>query len=624
MLFAGFALVSISAQAGSIYVSPLGDDGDDGSLEKPLVSLRRAVELSREKIKPLKIVLRDGDYFETHVELKDEDSGLTIEAWPNETPVLYGGRRVTNWKQDGEHFFAAEFPEIMSGEWDFRALVVNDELRLRARLPESGRFEHESKWNVKWMSSTGGGWQTKPTQADLTSMKYKAGDLGEWLDLRNAELTVYHAWDESMVGLKSMNPTSRTLEFSIPTGHPPGAFPWASKSNTYVVWNVREGLKQPGQWYLDRTAGKIVYWPKVGEKIEDLKIVAPTGASIINFAGSEAKPVKDVHLRGLKFIATTAKLENGGFGALKLSGAIHGAWLDGCRITNSTLQAVGANAIRFWKAPRLKIENCKVLQTGAGGICVQASPQNVIHYNLVKNVGVYYPSGIGIMSRGANAKVGHNEIYNTSYSAINAAGDNILITCNRIARAMTVLNDGAAIYSFGSKGAVIRGNFAEDIKGQLAHAWYLDEQCENALVELNVSKNVAVPWHCHMAKGITFRNNYAQSDGDLIVSLPRSEKISFKNNIIECGGDLRFKNSQSIKMLSGNVFHVSGKILMKKLNQYKEIDSTEYQLKDGNIRVEESAVEISDEIYRLKKNEATKGLKIDVIDCSACGRRQHK
>jgi hypothetical protein len=42
--------------------------------------------------------------------------------------------------------------------------------------PESGTFTHESVFDVRWLSSVGGGWERKPTQEELTTLRYaKAG-----------------------------------------------------------------------------------------------------------------------------------------------------------------------------------------------------------------------------------------------------------------------------------------------------------------------------------------------------------------------------------------------------------------------------------------------------------------
>ena len=190
------------------------------------------------------------------------------------------------WEQDGDGLYAASLPGVKEGTWDFRALIVNGRYCPRARLPEKGFFEHPSVFDVPWMSTTGGGWKRKPTDAELTTMKYKPADLGPWLDIRNAEITVYHMWDESLVGISANDPNSHTLTFSTPSGHPPGAF----GVKNYVVWNVREGMTQPGQWYLDRTRGKVVYWPLPGEDMGKARMIAPTVESIITLRARGKTP----------------------------------------------------------------------------------------------------------------------------------------------------------------------------------------------------------------------------------------------------------------------------------------------------------------------------------------------
>ena len=102
------------------------------------------------------------------------------------------------------------------------------------------------------------------------------------------------------------------LTFSNPLGHPPGAF----GVNKYVVWNVREGLAEPGQWYLDRTAGKLVYWPLAGEDMNAALVVAPRVESILQLRGrpvqaagpqpmetQQAAPFQDRVRRNLQLMA---------------------------------------------------------------------------------------------------------------------------------------------------------------------------------------------------------------------------------------------------------------------------------------------------------------------------------
>jgi|GEM_PF-3188355 len=121
----------------TLFVSPDGNDDHDGTEAKPFASLARACAAARQlgRQQRRRIVLRGGHYYEASIRLGPEDSHLSIEAASGETPVLIGGRRVTGWEKDGPDFWAAPLPGVKEKKWDFRSLVVNGELRPRARLP---------------------------------------------------------------------------------------------------------------------------------------------------------------------------------------------------------------------------------------------------------------------------------------------------------------------------------------------------------------------------------------------------------------------------------------------------------------------------------------------------------
>ena len=571
--------VGLHASAGgaTFFVAPQGNDDWSGHVARPnadetdgpLATLGAACRAARETGagEPRRIVIQAGAYFlDAPVVLTDKDTGLTIEAASGADVTLYGGRIITEWEKDGGRFYAASLEGVREGRWDFRSLVVNGRYCDRARLPREGRFEHRSVFDVRWMSTTGGGWQRKPTEAELTHLRYKPEDLGEWLDVKNAEITVYHMWDESLVGLSAIDVDAQTLKFSSPAGHPPGAF----GVKEYVVWNVREGMTEPGQWYLDRTRGKLVYWPLPGEDMSQAKVIAPTVESIIALKGTEDHPVRDVTIRGLTLSVTTTPLKAGGFGAGRFDGALSATRTENCTFADLQIVHAGGQGIKA-NGTDLRITNCHVHHVGACGIRYGGTRVQVTD-NHVHDIGLTYPSAIAVPGGGADSQISHNHIHDCPYSAMTYGGQNTRIEGNLIHDAMQELHDGGGIYCFAGQNLVLRGNYIRDIvdTGRYgASAYYLDERSEDCVVEGNLSVNVVRPSHNHMARNNTIRNNVFINEGDLRLTWPRSSGYRFEKNILWAAGRILLENREGIAALTDNVFFSEqGVVECRKLDRY--------------------------------------------------------
>lgn len=569
ILFLGIFSASVAAEPPTWHVSPDGNDAWSGRLAQPgekkddgpLATLAAALESSRKQAAgPCRILLGPGRYYLDQTAVLDaRDADLTIQGAGAGETIIYGGRRISGWSKDGEHFWAADVPEVKTGTRDFRALVVNDRLCPRARLPKGGRFEHESRFPVRWMSTAGGGWERKPTQEELNTMKYAAGDLGPWLSVRNAEITVYHMWDESMVGLSDHDPQSRILTFSNPSQHPPGAF----GVNSYVVWNVREGMTEPGQWYLDRDTGRIVYWPLPGEDMTKAVAVAPRAESILDIQGTREKPVRNLTLQSLTLSATTTPRKAGGFGAGAYRGAIQLSRGEGVRIVAVEIANVAGHAIRESGTRELTISGCHLHHLGAGG-CRVGDGSGRIENNRIHHVGMVYPSAIGLSAGGGDGSyvIRRNEIHDTSYSGMAIGGSGTVIEENLLYRCMQEMHDGAAIYVSGAKGNVIRRNVTRDIvkvgEGYGVSSYYLDEKCRDCVVEKNVSIGVERPTHNHMTLNCVLRDNVFLSDGDMDLSFARSAGYQVTGNTFQLNGKLKIGDPDAVTRWEGNLIVQAG------------------------------------------------------------------
>jgi hypothetical protein len=96
-------------------------------------------------------------------------------------------------------------------------------------------------------------------------------------------------------------------------GHPLGAF----KVNDYVVWNTVRGMTTAGQWYLDKSAGKLYYWPLPNEDMGTIDVIAP----VLERCDPNREHAKHTTERS-PYPAANTPLIVGDFGAKMFPGAI--------------------------------------------------------------------------------------------------------------------------------------------------------------------------------------------------------------------------------------------------------------------------------------------------------------
>jgi len=568
-----------------------------------------------------RIVVRGGKYFLTETLLLDQrDSGLVVEAYPGEKPILYGGRRISNWKLDGGGFWAAELSGVKDGAWDFRMLSVNGEFRHRARMPETGAFEHLNEFKVKWMGTTGGGWQRMPTNEELTTLRYRPADIPDSFDPANAEITVYHMWDESLVRVASIDRAAHILRFRSPTNHPAGGF----DVRKYVVWNLREGMKRPGQWYLDRTAGKVVYWPMPGEDMATAEVIAPILEEVVKVAGGKETPARHITLAGLTVSVTNTPAKAGGFSARVYGGAVALDSAEDCRLLNLTVFNTGGQGIKARNTVRLAVRNSDIHSTGASGIVVHGEDAE-LSGNLVHRSGVTYPSALGISCDGKRFRIVHNEVHDVPYTAILFGGSGHLLEANLVYRAMLELHDGAAFYTGMGRDVTIRGNMVRDIAdtgGYGSSAYYLDELSENCTVEGNVSLNVARPTHNHIGRRNFIRNNIFLHNGDMKLTFPRSSGYVVERNVIRASGEVTFRMpADAVAAMPGNViFSGAGKVNLETMTEYSLGKPVPMAPREGSVYASPGLQRPAQGIYRFNADSPAVRLGIQPVDVRGAGR----
>ena len=459
------------------------------------------------------VTLAAGDWFlEETLVLDARDAGLTVRGAGAGRTRIWGGRRLTGWKPDGDTFWSADLPEVKDGTWK-------------------------------------GHWPRKPTFAELVTMPYKAEDLPDTMDFRNAEIRLYHMWTESLSTVASNDLARHVVYLSQAAAWPMGA----CGRRQYEVYNTREGMKEPGQWYLDRTRGKVVYWPKPGQDMAKILAVAPRLETVVRVAGMKKAPVRGVTLADFTVQAATPPDKRAGFGGGDLPPAVLVAEAEDCALERLEICNVGGVGVRIaGRACRLAASD--VHHVGARGVSAYGEGLLVVS-NRICHVGLQYPSSSAMGVGGKNVSVRRNEIYDAPYSGIIGGGTDMLYEENCIHHVMRVLHDGAAIYGNMTRG-VMRGNVVHDIvpvgKGFGASAFYYDEGALDCVIERNVAYGVPRPIHEHMTRGTQVRDNTFIADGDMAISFQRSVGCTFERNTLVLGGKLNCTFPEGVVKWEGN------------------------------------------------------------------------
>ena len=155
-LFLLLVLLVLIADGGSlfaqkIFLSPEGNDSNQGTNEQPLRSLHAARDKARELRKsktlnqPLEIIVGEGEYFMNQpLILEVEDSGTPssplVFRSAEKKAVFTAGVKISGFEKVNDKLWRKFIPEVAYQNWYFEQLYVNDRRATRARTPDEGFY----------------------------------------------------------------------------------------------------------------------------------------------------------------------------------------------------------------------------------------------------------------------------------------------------------------------------------------------------------------------------------------------------------------------------------------------------------------------------------------------------
>ena len=418
------------------YVSPHGNDAWPGTVSQPFLTLnhaRIAVEGLKKAVsgRAIRVLLRGGTfYLPSTLAFTSEDSGtattpIVYANYPGETPVLSGGRLLTGWRLGPNNSWELTLP---SGVY-FTQLWVNGTRRFRPRTTPNGYL-----YFVNEYSTTG-------STTSVNEFSYRTPPAGGvvWpmANLGDVELINFEAWDVPHMRIKSVD-TSKQLIVTTTSITKNSFFNGFINGHHFLLENVKEALKVPGQFYVDRPIGMITYLPMSGESITGTTIVAPRLQKIMT-----ASNLSYVTFQGITFAHSDWQAAAGGYSGGQADNntpaAITMTNSTGVVFESDTVEHTGAYGIEFQghgiagvTQYQAQFRDGLVFDTGGGGIRVGGIgvcsgtyahtdanvPQHIyIGNNLVTSGGRVLAVGYGILVGDAHhVLVEHNEVsdfYNT-------------------------------------------------------------------------------------------------------------------------------------------------------------------------------------------------------------------
>jgi len=510
--------VFAAPQPAELFVSLTGNDQAAGrSAATPLATLTRARDEARALRRSGKapngvaVWVRGGAYHlaET-LAFGAEDAGteqapLQFRAHKDERPVLRGGPAVSGFAPYRDRVMQCDLKRLGLQGKAFRQLFFKGKRMPLARTP-----------NVDPADVYGGVWAhvVEPSpQGAKRAFTYNPKDIdpSRWARPTDGRLGVFcqYDWRWNWLPIQAVAVEDQTLTLGREATYEFGI------GDRYFVEGLFEELDSPGEWYLDRKAGTLTYWPLPGEDMAKAPVVAPVLEQLVRLEGDPegGKFVEHIALRGLTFSHATAPLPEAGYGypqaEIPVAAAVYAEGARHCAFEELELAHVGQWGVELSRGCQdHRLVGNRIYDVGCGGLKI-GEPTNperdadeacrtLVTDNRVYDGNAVYMGApaIWIGQSGSNV-VAHNEIHGAwewgisvgwtwEYVPPNRARDNrIEYNCIHDLGA-SELGTHAAIYCLGlSPGTVVRNNHLHHVSAS-GYGIILDQGCCGVLVENNL------------------------------------------------------------------------------------------------------------------------------------------
>ena len=383
--------------AGEIWISPKGSDFNNGTRQSPKATLTSALRQAREWRRTednriqggITIYMEGGTYaFHEPVFIRPEDSGTKesptiIRSVGDEKVILSGGISINGWKKQGK-VWVADVPVFNGRPLDFRQLWVNGKKAVRARDVED--FEKMNR-----ICSVDE--KNEILYVPAVSIRRLIDNKGN-LKAKYAEMVLHQMWCVANLRIRSVEVQgdSAAIRFHQPESRIQFEHPWPrpmvttdGHNSAFYLTNARELQDVPGEWYHDIDARKVYYYPREGEKMQEVEVIVPAVETLVRVEGTLDRTVCHIRFEKITFSYTTW-MRPSEKGHVPLQAGMY--LTDGYRIDpkmqrnylNHPLDNQGwlgrpAAAVRVVAARQIDFERCRFEHLGSTGLDYEEAVQ---------------------------------------------------------------------------------------------------------------------------------------------------------------------------------------------------------------------------------------------------------
>ncbi|MBC7528360.1 MAG: right-handed parallel beta-helix repeat-containing protein, partial [Chthonomonadaceae bacterium] len=507
--FLSLALLALTTNAharpiyANFYLAPNGNDAWSGKLispnkagtDGPFATLPHAIEAARkvnrnvQNFAGINLTLRGGTYsLSETVTLTEKDAFVNLRSYPNETARLTGGKEITGWKPVTDKavlsrmdatcrskVFSADLKA--NGITETGAIVANGWNKSNIAGPSELVFGDKPMTIARWPNTGYAQIADVPKEGGNLHFQYEGERPSRWKNAEDAWVFGYWQfdWADSYVKLKSVDSAKHTLE----TSGIEDEF-GSKKRQRWFALNLLEELDAPGEYFIDRKANVIYFWPP--SPLENSK----TSLSLLDKPLISLNHTTAVSVQGLTLEGTRGE-------GIHIEGGAHNL-IAGCTFRN-----MGLMGVRIAGGKENRVQSCDLYDMGQGGITLDGGDRitleeggSVAENNLIHDYSKWvrcYRPAIGV--NGVGQKVLNNLIYDGPHTAILLSGNGHSVLRNEVHHVCKDTGDVGAFYmgrDWTMRGNKIAGNYFHHLGGFKGEGFtdamgvYLDDAASGSTV----------------------------------------------------------------------------------------------------------------------------------------------